>query len=248
MVSLLAKPLCLPHELTSIFSEEGVIKPFSQLWETDELLVSFDAINITLPNRKDVKWSPWPHVDQAPTRSGLACAQGVILLSDAGPKDGGLIVMRGSSSLFEQYFRENPPAEKPADAPGQFDWYGYKTEELKWFEEHGCEMIKIDAEAGDLIIWDSRSIHYASLPESDKIRTVVYASYTPRELASETDLKLKQEVFQRWEGTTHWPHCNIFPQGKAYRNGEKCPYERDEPLQKPEMTDKLLKLAGIKAY
>jgi ectoine hydroxylase-related dioxygenase (phytanoyl-CoA dioxygenase family) len=210
--------------------------------------VSFDAINITLPGRKDINWAPWPHVDQAPSRSGLACAQGVILLSDAGPKDGGLIVMRGSSKLFEKYFREHPPAEKPADAPGQFDWYGYKQEELDWFQDHGCELIKIDAQAGDLIVWDSRTIHYASLPENDKIRTVIYAAYTPRALASPEDLKLKQEVFKRWEGTTHWPHCNIFAQGKAYRNGAVCPYERNEPLEKPELTEKVLKLAGVQAY
>lgn len=157
---------------------------------------------------------------------------------------------RDAWQLFshEQFFKENPPTEKPADAPGQFDWYGYKTEELKWFEKHGCEMIKIEAEAGDMIIWDSRTIHHASLPENNNIRTVCYAAYTPRTLASEEDLELKRQCFKKWEGTTHWPHCNIFPQGKAYRNGEICPQERDEPLEKPELTDKLLKLAGINAY
>ena len=30
-------------------SEPGVIEPFSKLWGTDELLVSFDTVNITLP-------------------------------------------------------------------------------------------------------------------------------------------------------------------------------------------------------
>jgi hypothetical protein len=98
------------------------------------------------------------------------------------------------------------------------------------------------------VIWDSRTIHHASLPENNNIRTVVYAAYTPRALATPEDLKLKQDCFSRWEGTTHWPHCNIFPQGKAYRNGEICSRERDEPLEKPVLTDKLLRLAGMKAY
>ena len=35
-----------------------------------------------------MKWKPWPHVDQAPTPQGLACAQGIINLSEAGPLDG----------------------------------------------------------------------------------------------------------------------------------------------------------------
>ena len=210
--------------------------------------MSFDAVNVTLPNRKDISWSPWPHVDQAPVRTGLNCAQGVVLLSDAGPQDGGLIVMRGSSVLFEQFFKENPPREKGADAPGQFDWYGYTTAELKWFEEHGCEMVKIDAVAGDMVIWDSRTIHHASLPQSKQPRTVVYACYTPRALASEVDLQLKADCLRKWEGTTHWPHCNIFPQNKAYRNGKICPNERDEPREKPVLTDRLMKLAGLKPY
>ncbi|KAM0424276.1 hypothetical protein ACHAPT_010421 [Fusarium lateritium] len=228
--------------------EEGVIKPFAELWGTDELLVSFDAVNITLPGRTDVKWSPWPHVDQAPTRKGLSCAQGIINLSEAGPLDGGLQLLQGSSELFEQFFKEHPPKAKDADSPGQLDWYGFTLQDVKWFEDHGCKLIKVDAEPGDVIIWDSRTVHYAKLPESDTIRTIIYATYTPASLANPEDLALKAELFRRYEGTTHWPHCNIFGQGKAIRDGKPCPGERDEPLKKPEMTDKLLKLAGLKSY
>lgn len=232
----------------SFHSEEGVTKPFAELWGTDELLVSFDAVNITLPGRKDMKWKPWPHVDQAPTRKGLACAQGIINLSEAGPLDGGLQLLQGSSDLFERFFKENPPKPKAADAPGQFDWYGFTLEDVKWFEDHGCKIIKVDADPGDLIIWDSRTVHYASLPKSETIRTIIYATYTPARLATPDDLALKSQIFHKYEATTHWPHCNIFGQGKAMRNGKSCPGERDEPLEKPVLTDRLLKLAGVKPY
>jgi hypothetical protein len=158
-------------------SEEGVIKPFAELWGTDELLVSFDGVNITLPGRKDMKWKPWPHVDQAPTRKGLACAQGIINLSEAGPLDGGLQLLQGSSELFEQFFREHPPQPKAADAPGQFDWPGFSLSDIKWFEDHGCKLIKVNGEPGDVIIWDSRTKHYASLPQSETIRTIIYATF-----------------------------------------------------------------------
>jgi hypothetical protein len=48
-----------------IFSEPGVIKAFAELWGTEELIVSFDAVNVTFPygehGRKDVDWiNPWP--------------------------------------------------------------------------------------------------------------------------------------------------------------------------------------------
>ncbi|PMD37067.1 hypothetical protein L207DRAFT_396061, partial [Hyaloscypha variabilis F] len=95
---------CAAHEawMWEARSEQGVIDSFAKLWGTGELLVSFDAVNITLRGRPDVKWKPWPHVDQAPTRKGLVCAQGIINLSEAGPLDGGLQVLQGSSELFEQ--------------------------------------------------------------------------------------------------------------------------------------------------
>jgi hypothetical protein len=67
-----------------------------------------------------MKWKPWPHVDQASTQQGLACAQGIINLSEVGPLDGGLQLLQGSSGLFETFFKENPPKPKAADAPGQF--------------------------------------------------------------------------------------------------------------------------------
>lgn len=51
------------------YSEPGVIEPFAKLWGTDELVVSFDTVNITLPANivggYDSK--PWPHCDQPPS-------------------------------------------------------------------------------------------------------------------------------------------------------------------------------------
>lgn len=59
--------------------EPGVVSAFEKLWGTNELLVSFDTINLTLPNAGSMGGSkPWPHVDQAPERKGLSCVQGII--------------------------------------------------------------------------------------------------------------------------------------------------------------------------
>jgi hypothetical protein len=189
--------------------------------------------------------------------------QGIINLSPSGPLDGGLQLWRGSAELFDQFFVEHPPAPKTTkgaggndndnnnnnkNTPGQVDFYGFELDDVAWFEAHGCLPLKIDAEPGDVIIWDSRTMHHAKLPESDTIRTVLYATYAPARLASPEDLALKADLFKRYEGSTHWPHCNIWPQGKAMREGKICPGERDEPLEKPEITETVLKLAGVKSY
>lgn len=48
----------------------------------------------------------------------------------------------------------------------------------------------------DVIIWNPRTIHYAKLPESDVIWTVLYARYAPAKLATAEDLALKADLFR----------------------------------------------------
>lgn len=61
-----------PHEKMAWEArmEPAVIEIFEKLWETNELISSFDGMNISLPKRKDISWSPWPHCDQNQNRKG----------------------------------------------------------------------------------------------------------------------------------------------------------------------------------
>lgn len=85
--------------------EPGVLSAFAKIWGSDQLLASFDSLNVTFPNRKDVgRKAAWEHVDQSPLRRGLHCVQGIPNLSPAGPEDGGLMVYPGSHALFDEFF------------------------------------------------------------------------------------------------------------------------------------------------
>jgi ectoine hydroxylase-related dioxygenase (phytanoyl-CoA dioxygenase family) len=229
--------------------EDGIIEPFSRIWGTDKLVVSFDSVNITLPNRADKPArSPWPHVDQSPLRQGLHCIQGIINLSQAGPEDGSLALYPASHSLVEEYFRTQTDESswKPEDR------YYFGKDGIAWFEARGCKPIKVQADPGDLILWDSRSIHWGAeqTPKSNTIRTVVYAAYAPAALASADTLKQKKHVFEKFGATTHWPHDNMELRGLHAKlpDGQLDPKNRDRPREMPEYTDKLLRLAGVKAY
>ena len=57
----------------------------------------------------------------------------------------------------------------------------------------------------DLILWDSRQIHYNKVPSSGKLRAVMYVCYTPASFASSKDLEEKALYFKERVGTTHWP-------------------------------------------
>jgi len=224
---------------------------YQTLWGTDELVVSFDGLNIGLPKRDDVAGTPWPHCDQSPNRQGLACAQGFLNLAKSGDNDGGLLLMKGSAPLFKEFFSTLREMYRPeGDTPPEdfVDLFLFKDEHLDWFKSKGCELVKVNAEAGDFVIWDSRTMHYAAFPEGEEIRTVFYICYTPRAWGNEKDMALKAELFRLYEGSNHWPHCNIRRQGKAMIDGKLDPRERDEPLEKPEVNDTILKLAAVKAY
>ncbi|KAL4924823.1 uncharacterized protein BDV17DRAFT_284403 [Aspergillus undulatus] len=234
-------------------SEPAVIEIFEKLWETKELLCSFDGLNISLPRRKDLNRSPWPHCDQNPNRKGMQAVQGLLNFAPNGPQDGGLMLMKGSAKLFDEFFAQKRDAYDHEDAPPPelkyMDLFLFHQKDLKWFEDRGCELVKINMEPGDFVLWDSRTMHYACLPEGEQIRHVQYICMTPRRFATEKALELKRQCFENYLGTTHWPHCNIRPAAeKPMRDGEVCPKYRSEPFEKPELTDTVLKLAGVKAY
>jgi len=237
------------------YSEPGVTSPFAKIWGTDELLVSFDTVNITLPQSVVGEYDskPWPHCDQAPERKKLACVQGIINLSEAGPDDGGLVVLKGSSVLFNKFFDEHEATNMPAEHRAKHkDFYPFNEDNMKWYGDHGCELIKVCAEPGDLILWDSRCVHYAKFGTSELIRTIIYAAYTPAEWCLPEDLEKKQEMFKKFHTTTHWPHANFHHHGAATItvDGKEIldPLDRSEPVMKPEHSEELLKLAGIVSY
>jgi len=132
------------------------------------------------------------------------------------------------------------------------DWFMFDQAQLRWFKERGAEPMKVCAEPGDLILWDSRLIHYGAgaEEESTSIRTVVYCAMTPARLISKEALEMKKRVFEKWGNTTHWPHDNIVMREvqAIWEDGTRDPKDRDEPIEKPKMSERLLKLTGVMAY
>ncbi|KAF7198452.1 hypothetical protein HII31_00191 [Pseudocercospora fuligena] len=227
--------------------EPSVIAPFQKLWETEDLLVSFDGMNLTVPVTPRPTSSPWPHVDQSPLRKGMQCVQGILNLAPNGPDDGGLVVLKSSSKLNEVFFKTKNIKE--GNTWGPADWYGFEQEDVDWFIERGCEMVKVCAEPGDLVLWDSRTVHYNILPTTNNTRAVMYICYSPAKFASQSDVEQKAAFFRDRVGTTHWPHANMFVSGKKHPDRESgLAFGRDRPWEEPEETDILLKLAGALPY
>lgn len=172
-------------------------------------------MNLTLPSKSRQPTEPWPHVDQSPSRVGLHCIQGILNFAPNGHDDGGLLVLKGSHTLNEDFFKSHCVLGRKTSGPP--DWFGFEQSEGKWFEDRGCELLKVCADPGDVILWDSRTVHYNALPKSQKLRALICkpsfdlipdrimigldACYTPASFAMADDVATKANIFEQWKGT-----------------------------------------------
>ncbi|KAJ5464414.1 uncharacterized protein N7458_000100 [Penicillium daleae] len=236
----------LPHEnfVWGVRSEPGVVGAFEKIYDDEDLIVSFDAINFQFPNRTDIAPNkPWPHQDQNPEKHGFRCMQGLVNLLPNGPEDGGLIVCKGGHLVSEEFHRDMADEERiPAWTP---EWYGFTDRGMKWLEDRGCKWEKVCAEPGDLLLWDSRTPHYNLSPKNNQPRFAIYTCYMPVANATQDDLIRKKDAFDRRVGTTHWPNAMHTGSNVAQRDGKEDPHNRDKPVNEPELSERAFKLTGI---
>lgn len=228
--------------------EPGVIAPFAELWSTDELLVSFDGMNVTPPStvNPEVVINPWPHTDQRGIDREFLCVQGILNTGPGGPEDGGLVVVPGSSALWDEFWNSERGKTKLVSKPPPHIKLPthvsvFQPDDMAWFAERGCKPNKLNLEPGDLVIWDSRTIHYNSAPAGEALRSAMYICYGPTSKSGAEDFEMKRKCFETFQSTTHWPHMFI-------EAGRGDPTQRQEPVTKHEQNDRLLQLAGVKPY
>ncbi|CAD6563606.1 MAG: hypothetical protein TREMPRED_000009 [Tremellales sp. Tagirdzhanova-0007] len=230
-----------------IRSEPGLIETFAKIWGTDELLVSFDGVNVSLPFEKDdlVDRAPWPHVDQSPLRRFKHCVQGIMNLYENGPNDGGLMVLEGSFGLYNAFF-ESHEDDAPPGGWDEKDSYRFDEKQLRWFYDRGCTWRKIEAEAGDVILWDSRCIHYGAAAEASSPRIATYVCYKPARDATSEIQQVRRLAMGNYDNTSHDPiMCR--PTGSRI-NGVLTKDEQLRPRTLPVLSQRAKQLAGLVAY
>ncbi|KAH8662227.1 hypothetical protein BX600DRAFT_414273 [Xylariales sp. PMI_506] len=228
-----------------IRQEPGVVEAFQRVYDTPDIIVSFDGVNMALPGRTDVEANkPWPHQDQDPEKPGFRCLQGLVNILPNGDNDGGLIVCKGAHLLSEEFH------EQFKDEPNKIwawtkEWYGFTDEGMAWLKEKGAEWIKVNAEPGDLLLWDSRTPHYNLSPAGTTPRFCTYTCYMPAADATQEDLIRKKGAFDNLQSTTHWPNAMHIGGIPVLRNGEPCKYNGGKPRAPPQLTETGFKLTGI---
>lgn len=223
---------------------EKVIDIFSKIWERpkEDLLVSFDGASFHFPPEETNRgWyrNTWYHTDQSYLRPNFECIQSWVTAYDVDPGDATLAFMESSNIYHEEFAQKFEIKDKS-------DWYKHTREEQKFYEDKGCQEKRITCKAGSMVFWDSRTIHCGTEAikkrGEKKLRNVVYICMTPRERATEANLKKKRKAFEELRMTTHTPHKpKLFPVNPRTYGG---PLPNVTQIPKPNLTSLGKRLAG----
>ena len=182
-----------------IRTRPNVINVFKDIWDTEEVVVSYDGCCYIPPNCKK-KDTTWTHTDQAPTKKGLKCIQGFVALTSN--TDRTLVVYEGSHKLHEEYAKEfNLTSTK--------DWL---LIEQQYLDKISDKRKVLNIKAGSLVLWDSRTFHQnqygnaSNTNTNNEERIVQYVSYLPRCNLSKKMLEKRQKYFADKRTTSHWAY------------------------------------------
>ncbi|KUL89261.1 hypothetical protein ZTR_03711 [Talaromyces verruculosus] len=224
---------------------------FEKVWGTRELLVSYDGMNLSIPEKEREKtdpiFAPWAHVDQSPLNSEFTCVQGILNLLPNGPEDGGLTVFEGSSALYTELWKQfdHKKGEKGWN-PQAFQFID--DEMAQWLESKGCKWIKVCAEPGDLLLWDSRCIHYGAVPSSTNDRFAAYVCYKPASNVSGKDKKRLLEAFENGQNTTHDPASFLIKERLPPAEHPSYEAATKRSFSKPTLSKRGSEIAGLDSY
>lgn len=175
-----------------------IINIFQQLWNQDNLIVSFDGC-CYIPKECTKQDTCWTHTDQSSIKKNFECYQGFVSLTSN--KERTLRVYKSSHLLHQEYFKQK-------NISNNKNWNLIDNEYLNAINDN---KINLEVPAGSLVLWDSRTFHQNQygLPNSEE-RIVQYICYFPKnhKLNSKKMSEKRLRYFNEKRTTSHWP-CPI---------------------------------------
>ena len=182
------------HEPFQWHIREACYPVFREIWQTDQLLASFDGGSLMHQTGNGDSWRAWFHADHGRESSyQMESVQGFVTLSDCGPEDGGLVLLHGSREVYHKYLATHPSE----------GIIGYKVD-IHDPSVKDLPMLKMCLPAGYLMLWDSRMFHCNVPPRSKQIRLVQYVSMLPAMGCDAATLQKRKELYEKGMMTNHW--------------------------------------------
>ncbi|HRW11067.1 MAG TPA: DUF1479 family protein [Caldilineaceae bacterium] len=193
-----------------------VYQAFADIWQTDELWVSFDRANMNPPARKpDWDYEGMYHWDIDTSLDPIPfMVQGVLYLADTPADGGGFQCTPGMHRRFPEWVKTQPADRHP-----------------RLPDPTGLAIQTIPGNAGDLLIWHSMLPHGNSRNRSTKPRLAQYITMFPPRGEEERAYRI-----QAWQEL-------LPPKGKAFP-GDPRGWERQH-YSAPQLTPLGEKLLGL---
>ncbi len=188
---------------------------FAAIWDDDDIISSFDGMALWRPTDVDPAWETtrggsWLHVDQHPiTRPGFHCVQGAVSLMASSPSAGGNILIPGSHKWFADIPDTYP--DRLGRLPEWLDHFRFPADDPRLA---ATPPIMAHLEAGDMMLWDSRTVHCSSpgiepAPPSNPnepslIRAASLVCMMPKARASDEVLAQRRAAVPTLTSTTNW--------------------------------------------
>jgi len=188
---------------------------FAHVHGDADLIASFDGGNVFRPWHGDAAFaslgvaplsactsSGWFHVDQGRLQRGpgVRCVQGLVSLTDCSGATGGFCCIPGSQHSHDDLVALARDDGNYFQVPASFP-------------QLSRPQILPVCSAGDMILWDSRTIHCStpaldppSTPVNRLLRMASYQCMTPRRWASDDVVATRMQAYKHRLTTTHWPH------------------------------------------
>ena len=142
----------------------NVKKAFEYAWGDDDLITSFDGCGAY----RDPWLSPghetwlttggWFHLDQGPEDPGLTSYQGLLNFFPATASTGSTVLVPGSHRRFSEVFQDERRSIKNV-RQGSVNYV--KLTQAGDYDKYCTGAVQVEMQPGDLLLWDSRTIHCA---------------------------------------------------------------------------------------
>ncbi|KAK3089675.1 hypothetical protein FSP39_005533 [Pinctada imbricata] len=226
---------------------------FEQLWGTSKLLSSVDALAIGRPPENGQEHFAeegfhWLHTDQSAARMGLHAYQGAVYLENAEEDDWTFYLMKGSHKYAQEFYDTH---EKQAFKSTINEYFQLRDEDVTWYEERGCQTVRLPVPKGGIVLWDSRLIHANARPikgrrNPGRWRYTVFVCMAPAIWATEEDMGIRKELFNVAGRTSHWPFQGIRFSLPNTHNDDGIIYPKEVPPSG--RTDEAKRLWGALPY
>lgn len=152
---------------------------FVDLWGAEALWVTIDRANINVPVTDDWAFDGFLHWDIDPQPgSTVAEIQGIVALTDTTADMGGLQVVPEAFRRYDELATAQIGAERP-----------------HWPDVDGMDVVRVECSAGDLVVWESRTVHGTGKNTSDRPRIAQYMTMEPAQPANEEMLQQRLASF-----------------------------------------------------